>query len=264
MIAAPRERRPLEAAAVRAGRCRVAVSIRRGRASPRLRHARARLRLRPLDRASPRRPAARYRWSPRAGGWVTEHDDWMRTSRPGISVAGETTGVGGAEQAAAGGAARGDRDPRATSQRLDPAQAERVAVPLRRRLRRRRRLSAARPSSASSPPTRRSPRSPMTRRSSAAARRYTAGLVRSALAAHPHLGTADAVKLLTRAGMGPCQGRFCVLTVAALIAEQTGRTLAEVGSFFARPPAKPLPVWQLADAEAPPGMPAPRPRIAPG
>jgi hypothetical protein len=32
------------------------------------------------------------------------------------------------------------------------------------------------------------------------------GALRSALATHPYLGSCDELKLLTRVGMGPCQG----------------------------------------------------------
>jgi len=194
----------------------------------------------------PRQAGCSHRWKPREGGWVTEHDDWMRTSRAGISVAGETTGIGGAEQAAEEGrlAALGLLRELA---RLDRGQAARAAAPVRRRLRRRRALSGLVQDRFE----------PVYGALGALAddatvvcrcEEVTAGTVRSALATHPHLGTADAVKLLTRVGMGPCQGRFCMLTVASLIAEATGRELAEVGAFHARPPAKPLPLWQLATA----------------
>jgi D-hydroxyproline dehydrogenase subunit alpha len=82
----------------------------------------------------------------------------------------------------------------------------------------------------------------------------TAGSLRAALAEHPDLGDADAAKLLTRVGMGPCQGRFCMLTVASIVAEASGRSRAEVGAFTARPPAKPIPVAQLAAAAAEQGL----------
>ena len=59
--------------------------------------------------------------------------------------------------------------------------------------------------------------------------------------------TLDEIKRVTRAGMGPCQGRMCGPTVSALVAE-TGRSLAEAGGFQARPPAKPVTVAGLAAA----------------
>jgi bacterioferritin-associated ferredoxin len=57
--------------------------------------------------------------------------------------------------------------------------------------------------------------------------------------------TLDAVKALTRCGMGNCQGRVCGPLVAALIAQETGRTPAEVGQFRVRPPVFPIPLTAL-------------------
>jgi hypothetical protein len=52
--------------------------------------------------------------------------------------------------------------------------------------------------------------------------------------------------------MGPCQGRFCGLTVSELIAAQLGRPVAEVGYYRLRPPVKPLRLEELANLELPP------------
>jgi NAD(P)H-nitrite reductase large subunit len=57
--------------------------------------------------------------------------------------------------------------------------------------------------------------------------------------------TLDAVKALTRCGMGNCQGRVCGSLAAALVARETGRTLAEVGQFRVRPPVFPIPLADL-------------------
>ncbi|GBR52231.1 hypothetical protein AA12467_0896 [Gluconobacter sphaericus NBRC 12467] len=54
------------------------------------------------------------------------------------------------------------------------------------------------------------------------------------------------LKAFTRAGMGPCQGRQCGLTVAALIAAAEGRHMSEVQPFRVRPPLKPLRLCDLA------------------
>jgi len=59
------------------------------------------------------------------------------------------------------------------------------------------------------------------------------------------------LKAFCRAGMGPCQGRFCGLTVSELIAEETGRPIAEVGYFRLRPPVKPLLLGELANLDSP-------------
>ena len=57
--------------------------------------------------------------------------------------------------------------------------------------------------------------------------------------------TLDAVKSLTRCGMGNCQGRVCGSLVADLVAQETGRPRAEVGQFRVRPPIFPTPLTAL-------------------
>jgi len=57
------------------------------------------------------------------------------------------------------------------------------------------------------------------------------------------------VKSRTRVGMGFCQGRVCGAAVAALIARQTGRPQAEVGTYASRPIVKPVSMGALAKME---------------
>ena len=52
----------------------------------------------------------------------------------------------------------------------------------------------------------------------------------------------DAVKRMTRAGMGLCQNKTCYNLVAQIIHEETGVTLSELKPFTARPPIRPIPV----------------------
>ena len=54
------------------------------------------------------------------------------------------------------------------------------------------------------------------------------------------------LKSFLRCGMGPCQGRFCGLTVTELIAEQRQSTPAEVGYYRLRFPIKPVTLGELA------------------
>lgn len=56
----------------------------------------------------------------------------------------------------------------------------------------------------------------------------------------------DAVKRLTRAGMGPCQGRRCREQIAALVAIGAGTALADIPLATYRPPVRPLRLAQLA------------------
>ena len=46
--------------------------------------------------------------------------------------------------------------------------------------------------------------------------------------------------------MGPCEGRFCGLTVASVIAARRGVPMAEVGYYRIRPPLKPVTLGELA------------------
>jgi NADPH-dependent 2,4-dienoyl-CoA reductase/sulfur reductase-like enzyme len=56
-------------------------------------------------------------------------------------------------------------------------------------------------------------------------------------------------KAFTRAGMGPCQGRMCGLPVAAVLAQATETSPAEIGHYRVRPPIKPISIDQLADLD---------------
>jgi len=57
------------------------------------------------------------------------------------------------------------------------------------------------------------------------------------------------LKSFCRAGMGPCQGRFCGLTVQELIARETAQTAEAVGYYRLRPPIKPLLLEELANLQ---------------
>jgi hypothetical protein len=52
--------------------------------------------------------------------------------------------------------------------------------------------------------------------------------------------------------MGPCQGRYCGLTVTSLLAEATGQTPDDTGYYRIRPPLKPVTLGELAAMQAPP------------
>lgn len=62
--------------------------------------------------------------------------------------------------------------------------------------------------------------------------------------------TMDEVRRITRAGMGPCQGRTCRLLIAAELARATGKTVAEVTPSTFRPPVKAIKMGDLAKIEA--------------
>jgi bacterioferritin-associated ferredoxin len=54
------------------------------------------------------------------------------------------------------------------------------------------------------------------------------------------------MKAFLRCGMGPCQGRFCGLTVTELIAQARGVPCDKVGYYRLRPPVKPITVGEIA------------------
>jgi bacterioferritin-associated ferredoxin len=72
----------------------------------------------------------------------------------------------------------------------------------------------------------------------------TRGEVRAALGQ----GARDlqAVKLLSRLGMGACQARNCAPSAAALICAESGRPPEEAGRVNPRPPVKPVTLGTLA------------------
>ena len=58
--------------------------------------------------------------------------------------------------------------------------------------------------------------------------------------------TMDEVRRITRAGMGPCQGRTCRLLIAGEIARATGVSVAQVLPSTFRPPVKAVKMGDLA------------------
>lgn len=62
--------------------------------------------------------------------------------------------------------------------------------------------------------------------------------------------TIDEIKRVTRAGMGPCQGRTCRMLIAQELSNYYGIPLEEVLMTTFRPPVKPISMGALADAYA--------------
>ena len=57
-------------------------------------------------------------------------------------------------------------------------------------------------------------------------------------------------KRVTRAGMGPCQGRTCRMLIAQELSNYYGVPMEEVLMTTFRPPVKPISMGALADAYA--------------
>ena len=58
---------------------------------------------------------------------------------------------------------------------------------------------------------------------------------------------ADAVKRMTRAGMGLCQSKTCSRLVTAIIARETGQPIQDIRPVSARLPVRPIPASVLAN-----------------
>ncbi|MET7852798.1 NAD(P)/FAD-dependent oxidoreductase [Streptomyces avermitilis] len=164
-------------------------------------------------------------------------DEEQRTSVPGVWAAGETTGIGGAALALAEGHIAGRSIAARLAGREPAPRAWAAAAESRTRLRQ----FAAVLDTVYAPPAHWSDR---VTDDTVVCRceEVTGGAVREAV---EELGAGDlrTVKLLTRAGMGWCQGRICGPAVAGL----AGCELTPAGGPFARP----VPLGVLARADGP-------------
>jgi NADPH-dependent 2,4-dienoyl-CoA reductase/sulfur reductase-like enzyme len=172
------------------------------------------------------------------GSLIVLADDDQFTSQPRVLAAGEATGVGGATLAAVEGALAGSAAAAAAGHR--PLRPD-VLGRLRQRRARLRGFAQAMhrvyPVPAGWPD--------IVAGSTVVCRceEVTAAQLREAT----ELGAADvrAAKLLSRAGMGWCQGRVCGYAAACLVARWTGSSYDPAG-LAARPLAAPLPLRTLA------------------
>ncbi|HQR25522.1 MAG TPA: FAD-dependent oxidoreductase [Nocardioides sp.] len=192
-----------------------------------------------------RQVGCRLQWNSPKGGWVVSHDDHFATSVPGVYVAGEPAGVGGAEQSRAEGhlaalnivadlgagspPSRGDL----ARARADHRRASRFAAMVQEAFEPNRQalLALAKPST------------PVCR--CEGIERHT---VEQVIEATPFLTRANALKLECRTGMGPCQGRYCELTASGLLAAARESTMEDVGHFTGQFPVRPVSVSDIATA----------------
>jgi NADPH-dependent 2,4-dienoyl-CoA reductase/sulfur reductase-like enzyme len=63
------------------------------------------------------------------------------------------------------------------------------------------------------------------------------------------IGSAGALKRLTRAGMGRCQGRYCGPLIVDLLARKSGRKVDEFSYFAPRMPFKPVAIGMLSNVD---------------
>lgn len=177
--------------------------------------------------------------------WRPEVDSWGATPHPLLAVAGDGAGIGGWQAATATGALAALDAAHRLGLLPEHARDSR-AVPHRHLLRR---MLALRPfldRLYAPAPGVLAPADDAT--IVCRCEEVTAGQVRAAAA----LGATgpNQAKAYLRTGMGPCQGRMCGTTVAAVIAESRGISIAEAGALRPRAPFKPITVGELADLPA--------------
>lgn len=185
-----------------------------------------------------RQAGAAVHWRDAAGGWLVDHDDWFESSVENLFVAGEVTGVAGADAALEKGriAALGILR---RLDRIDGPSAARLVQPVRRRLDRIHGFARLLHELASPPPQ--LANATMTEEATLCRCESIArGEFERQLRENPHIASTDAAKLLTRVGMGMCQGRMCGDNAARVLAAARGMSQAEVGPLQAQPPVKPV------------------------
>jgi len=171
----------------------------------------------------------RHQWSPTQLCWAPLLDDGLKGSMPGIYVAGDGGGIGGMQSAIARGLV--------AAEAVLGRPSRRARTLLRRAERGRAFLDAV----FQPPPQFRIPEGDTI---VCRCEEVTAQEVLDAVA----IGAAgpNQLKAYCRAGMGPCQGRLCGLTVTELIASARGRDPAEIGHYRLRAPVKPITLAELA------------------
>jgi thioredoxin reductase len=165
-------------------------------------------------------------------------DEHGTTNVPGLAIAGDSAGIAGAEAAEARGRLCAIAAIRALKPHIQMADEEKTARALLRRFGRGRTFLdyLFRPPSQF--------RRPSADTIVCRCEEITAKQITDTVA----LGCPgpNQMKAFLRCGMGPCQGRFCGLTVTELIAQARGVHPQEIGYYRLRPPAKPITVGEIA------------------
>lgn len=188
-----------------------------------------------------RSTGCRHLWDQTQLAWRPDVDEWGSTSLERIAIAGDGQHIFGAKAAvplgrlAAFDAAR--RLGRITVQERD-ASAARDQKCLKEFMRIRPFLDAAFPPSLAKP-------LPSGDTIVCRCEEISASSLRKSI--EDGLKDPNQIKSLTRCGMGPCQGRMCATTVTRIIAEETGRTVEQVGQYRPRIPVKPVSLGAWAD-----------------
>jgi NADPH-dependent 2,4-dienoyl-CoA reductase/sulfur reductase-like enzyme len=181
-----------------------------------------------------------HTWDAAQGCFVPVLDDWGQSDVAGVFIAGDGAGIGGAKMAEHAGRLAALKIAEETGH-LQVQDRDRAAAPLRRALARE---MAARPFLDAAYPPYDAALHPADDTVICRCEEVTAGDIRG----YAKLGCLgpNQTKAFGRAGMGPCQGRYCGLTVTALLANANGQSPNATGYYRIRPPLKPVTLGELA------------------
>jgi NADPH-dependent 2,4-dienoyl-CoA reductase/sulfur reductase-like enzyme len=183
-------------------------------------------------------------WDDAQACWHPAVDEWGASSAEMIAIAGDGAGIAGAAVAEARGKLAA-LDAAYRLGRIDRQQRDAQAKAARSDLARHTRIRPLLDRVFAPMPHMLAPRDDAT--IVCRCENVTAGALREAV---PFGGDEpNRAKIFTRCGMGPCQGRMCGPTVAAIIAHERGVPVPEVGTYRIRIPVRPLPLAILAELE---------------
>ncbi len=184
-----------------------------------------------------------FRHDARQRDWVPERDAAGRTAVPGIDLAGDGAGIGGADAAERAGARAALALLEDAGHAVDVARIDALDRSLARLARTRRALEHAFPFPAAL----------------AAAidddtvlcrcEHLRAGELRALARGDAATGVArelNRAKSLSRVGMGRCQGRLCAVAAAEVLAAELGCEVETVGRLRGQPPVRPIPITAAA------------------
>ena len=184
-----------------------------------------------------------HRWSEAQQCFVPSVDEWGRTGVDDVRVVGDGAGIGGAVAAALAGELAALDIARELGG-IPPDERDARAGALRRR---RARDLAVRPFIDRAYPPFPEALVPADGTVVCRCEEVTAGDIRR----YAELGCLgpNQTKAFGRSGMGPCQGRYCGLSVTTLLADANGQTPDATGYYRIRPPIKPVTLAELATLE---------------
>jgi bacterioferritin-associated ferredoxin len=182
-----------------------------------------------------------HAYNPVQRAYAPVRDEWLQTSVAGLFVAGDGAGIGGKDVARLEGrlAALG------AALVLGQSVAPDLVAALRSDLARQRRFAAV--LDALFPLSAHLGNLLTDDTVLCRCEEITVGQVRQAVA--EGATTVSAVRMLTRAGMGRCQGRMCGASVAELLARELDRPVEAIGQATPRPPVVPIPLHGLLEDE---------------